>query len=263
VMVQMGTPDHVRAGRNEASSSGEDLSQHQARDAPPPAVEASALFQMGFAPEDVGNALVQTRGDVRRALSMLSAAHSQGPTEHVQGQARVEEDEDAELARAIELSLEPTPTAQTMRQTAFAQNPLWDPPRYVPAGGTDALRVIGGKTLNLVEAVHVRDGGYTWQPATAFLDTGNQHMTIVDELFATRHAIHRAGTEERWTTLHGVVPGASSRAPCVTIAVKLRGEEFIIQAAVSRMGGGQDLLIGVDVLGRLFASGFRIGSGSL
>ena len=98
----------------------------------------------------------------------------------------------------------------------------------------------------------------------------------MDTNFAARHAIYapdRAGAilsygsafgqAERFTTLHGVVPGASSRAPCVTIALKIRGEEVVIQAAVSEMCSGHDLLLGVDVLGRLFASGFQIGAGSM
>jgi len=97
--------------------------------------------------------------------------------------------------------------------------------------------------------------------------------------FALRHAIYRPashgpanfggeatgssfGQAEGWTTVQGVVPGATARAPYVTIGLKIRGEEYVIRAIVSEMKG-HDLLLGVDVLERLFNSGFRIGAGSV
>ena len=95
--------------------------------------------------------------------------------------------------------------------------------------------------------------------------------------FAARHAIYKPdhagpsllgqrsagfGQAERWTTIQGVVQGATTRAPVVTIALKVRDQEMVIEAAVSELSG-HDLLIGADVLGRLFASGFRIGAGSM
>lgn len=146
----------------------------------------------------------------------------------------------------------------------------------MPAGGGAALEA-GSRTLSLVETVQIRDGGYCYQAAKAFLDTGNQLMTLVDTRFAARHAIYRPdharanllgqrstgfGQAERWTTIQGVVPGATTRAPVVTIALKVRDQEMVIEAAVSELSG-HDLLIGADVLGRLFASGFRIGAGSM
>jgi hypothetical protein len=282
VMVQMLRPDDLRTARLKrfdalpsARSRGsgrqaEPLPTHVEEDACP--TDAAALFQMGFDPEHVGRALTQSKGDLWQALKILRATK---PTKLSTSESIEEEheEEDADLALAIEMSLSQPSVAESSSLPAShapkragdssSSNPLWDPPRYAPAGGSDALRVIGGKTLSLVEAVQVRDGGYAWQPATAFLDTGNQHMTIVDTRYAELHAIHVRGEAERWTTLQGVVPGASSRAPCVTIALKVRGEEFIIQAAVSSMGGRHDLLLGVDVLGRLFASGFQIGAGSM
>merc|ERR1719231_605581 len=103
-------------------------------------------------------------------------------------------------------------------------------------------------------------------------------MTLVDPSFAARHAIYRPdaaaallgrgggggfGTAERWTTIRGVVPGASSRAPVVTLALKVRDQEMLIEAAVSEMPGHDDLLIGADVLQKLFEAGFRIGAGSM
>jgi len=244
------------------------------------AVTAVELFSMGFSDAQVGSALVACRGDAQRALALL--------------QAEDESSEEKELERAIQLSLAPdesmTPTARetqpsltaedpdttTTHEAQHAQlpstsaNPFWAPPRYVPAGE----RSVGGpRTLNLVELVEIRDGGYEWQRARAFLDTGNQLMTLVDTNFASRHAVYRPshtalgcdtrfGQAERWTTIRGVVPGVSSRAPVVTIALKVRDEEFLIQAAVSELGT-HDLLLGTDVLGRLFASGFRIGAGSM
>lgn len=252
-------------------------------------VDAAALFTMGFEPEEVGSALVSTRGDAVQALELLGkrqrvSAPASTDEEHTSPNPKEpahastdehaspdpKEFDDEDLALALKMSMEKPDRSSSSPDS----NPLWNPPRYVPAC---AAASSSDKTLSLVERVEVRDGAYGWQQATAFMDTGNQHMTIVDSRFARRHAIFLPddaatqfggnrgsgwGQAERWTTLHGVVPGASSRAPCVTIALKVRGEEFIIQAAVSEMGG-HDLLIGVDVLRRLFASGFKIDSGSI
>jgi len=210
-------------------------------------------------------------------MEMDKATQAEATTEAATGEELSEEEQ---LDLAIHMSLRGSAktssdrdrrlVAATSSTPTRSSNPMWAPPRYLPAEGADALRVHGGQTLSLVEDIDVRDGGYSWQRGKAFLDTGNQHMTIIDRRFAARHAIYRdtptfAGSSqaERWTTLHGVVPGASSSAPVVTIALKLRGEEFTIQAAVSDMGGRHDLLLGVDVLGRMFASGFRIGNGSM
>ena len=203
------------------------------------------------------------------------------------GLAGEEEAEQDDLALALRMSMEHQPTPQPLRKSDVKparhvparSNPHWDPPRYRPDQGADALRVVGGKTLSLVEFVEVRDGGYAWQPATAFLDTGNQHMTIIDSSYARRHGIYRPvsdaaaifggeltggslGQAEGWTTVQGVVPGATTRAPYVTIGLKIRGEEYVIQAIVSEMKG-HDLLLGVDVLQRLFSAGFGIGAGSV
>ena len=244
-------------------------------------VTAQSLFQMGFVPEAVGRALVAALGDARAALDLLRSS-----TMVKQAPAAAElsvEEEDYLLAQAIEMSLSPaaagaSPPSKKAKASEAPKstddaNPHWAPPRYVPAGDATAR---GPRTLSLVEDVEVRDGGFSWQKARAFLDTGNQHMTLVDTRFAARHAIYNPnraanllglpgssfGDAERWTTIHGVVPGASSRSPVVTIALKVRSEEFIIQAAVSEMGS-HDLLIGTDVLGRLFSAGFRIGAGSM
>jgi len=133
----------------------------------------------------------------------------------------------------------------------------------------------GDRTLSLVEDVQVRNGAYAWSSAKAFLDTGNQAITLIDPVFAARHAIYKPdaaaallgtatgfGQAERWQTIRGVVPGASTRAPVVTVALKVRDQEMTIQAAVSEMHG-HDLLLGADVIARLFEAGFRLGAGSM
>lgn len=194
-----------------------------------------------------------------------------------------EDTADDELAQAIRMSLEKAesppkassmssaPTKKQLGASGPGSNPMWDPPRYIPAGDLS-----GPRTLGLLEVVELRDGGYKWQTARSFLDTGNQAMTLVDPAFAARHAIYRPdhaangigprsswGQAERWTTIRGVVPGASSQAPVVTIALKVRSQEFVIQAAISPTGGSHDVLLGTDVLSQLFAAGFRIGAGSI
>ena len=167
-----------------------------------------------------------------------------------------------ELAAAIAASLAATPApAPAPTPSAPAQsseNPFWAPARYVPA------TLDGDRTLSLVEDVQVRNGAYAWSPAKAFLDTGNQAMTILDARFAAAHGIYRADAgipPEGWRTLRGVVPGASSQAPIVTIALKVRGQEYLIRAAVSELSG-PPLLLGIDVLRQLFAAGFKISAGS-
>jgi len=246
------------------------------------------------------------------ATTSTSAAAASSAHAHQEDEDEDEDEMDEELQRALALSLVPldappadddthkrprraapddTPSAAATSVAPpatsaappatsappTAANPLWAPPRYVPAHSEAA----GPRTLSLVERVHVRDGGYTWQGALAFLDTGNQHMTLIDTAYARRHALYRGeegahaalgsllggggsgfGQAERWTTIQGVVPGASTRVPVVTIALKVRDVEMVIPCAVCEMGS-HDLLIGKEVLGQLFASGFRIGAGSM
>lgn len=138
-------------------------------------------------------------------------------------------------------------------------NCLVSPPRYLPPPESMS------KVLSIREMLEVRDGGFSWQQASALLDTGNSHCTIIDDGFAMRHALYspsgdrQFGQAERWTTLHGVVPGVSSNAPVVTIQLRIRGHTFTIPCAISALGS-QDVLVGVDVLSQLFAAGFRIES---
>ena len=137
------------------------------------------------------------------------------------------------------------------------ENSFWSPPRYQPKAISE-----GDRTLSLIERVTVRDGGYAWQPATALLDTGNGSVTIIDEKFAARHAIYRPGFEvERYTIIRGVVPGATSQAPIVTIAIQIRGQDLIIPAAIAPLTG-EDILLNMDSINQLFAAGFRLGAGS-
>lgn len=239
------------------------------------AVDSVGLFNMGFEAATVGNALVEARGDAIKALALLQKQTT--PTSSTTTQD--ETDADSELEMAIALSLEPQKKNDASSSSSLSSsgvNPLWAPPRYLP---TDHRSLEAGpRTLSLLEEVQVRDGGYGWQRATAFLDTGNQAMTLIDTRFAARHALYikdptpelfphqSAGgfgmQAESWLTLRGVVPGASTRAPVVTIALKVRDQEMLVPAAVSECTG-HDLLLGADVIGRLFDAGFRLGAGSM
>ena len=98
--------------------------------------------------------------------------------------------------------------------------------------------------------------------ARALLDTGNAGLTLIDARFAARHAIHREGwPAERQTVLRGVVPGATSQAPVVTVALQIRGHELLIPAAVSTLPN-EDVLVSMDVIKQMCAAGFRMGVGS-
>ena len=134
-------------------------------------------------------------------------------------------------------------------------NPLVSPPRYAPAPLSASAR-----ELHVNEEVGVSDscGGYA--SASAVLDTGNAHLTVIDADFARRHRIYDEGDAPlRWTTLRGVVRGASARAPVVSVRVRVREYELgPLDAAVSDLGGRPQVLVGVDVLDQLFAAGFRI-----
>ncbi|KAL3892644.1 MAG: hypothetical protein SGPRY_014929, partial [Prymnesium sp.] len=100
--------------------------------------------------------------------------------------------------------------------------------------------------------------------AEALLDTGNLHLTLLSPSFAARHSLyhpHSGGLlarAEAWTTLRGVVPDASSEAPVITVHLRIRDQEFTLPVAISELGGGEDVLLGLDVLRPLFESGFRI-----
>lgn len=212
---------------------------------------------------------------LRSRTSELPATSSecQNQTQHLErldsaNLAQTTTDEDEELKQALALSMLPFEAQMNAKRTqnsplTRSDHDFWSPPRYVPAASASS-----NKMLRLVEHVQIRDGGFAWQPATAFLDTGNQHITIIDARFAARHAIYQPDASsiftrpDSWTTLRGVVPGASSRVPVVTIALQIHGHDFTLPVAVSELPT-HDLLIGVDVLQRLFAEGFTISAGSL
>ena len=59
-------------------------------------------------------------------------------------------------------------------------------------------------------------------------------------------------------TLHGVVPGASVTVPVVTAELRVRGHTFRLQVAVSELGGRTEVLVGIDVIERLWAAGVRM-----
>jgi len=190
-------------------------------------------------------------------------AQTDAPSESGEGDS--DEDEE-ELQKALAMSLQtpaPAPAAPARAGAAPAHQNFWAPPRYVPPTLSQ-----GERKLSLRERIECRDGSFTWQPASAFLDTGNQHMTIVDAAFAARHALYLPGgagvydQAERYTTVRGVVPGATTTVPVVTVALRIRGQEYTIEAAVSPMHG-EDVLLGLDVLSRLFAAGFEISAGSV
>ena len=200
----------------------------------------------------------QLSAEVERLKAELAAerkarlAAEQQSASAVKSQLSSEGDEDAELAAAIALSLE-----QPKESPTSATDSFWSPPRYVPPALSDAQR-----TLSLIERAKVRDGGYEWQDATALLDTGNSHITLVDARFAARHAIYLPGQQaERYVTIRGVVPGATTQAPVVTIALKIRGQDLIVPAAISTLNN-EDVLVDIGTINQLFSAGFRMAAGS-
>merc|ERR1719333_1762267 len=151
----------------------------------------------------------------------------------------------AKLARAVRSPARPTQAES-----------LVSPARHVPAEPAVS------RTLHRRESLQIRDGGYGWQSALALFDTGNEGLTVVDAAFARRHAIFGSGgvfaQAERWVTLRGVVPGAEVRAPVVSIELRVHGHTFAVQAAVSELDPRTEVLVGVDVIERLWEAGFRI-----
>ena len=141
-----------------------------------------------------------------------------------------------------------------------------EPSRYVPPPehGEHTLQVVGGRVT-----VHAAGQSTT---AIALLDTGNEHMTVIDESFARRHGIYAPADGARqprqrsvfaeavreYTTLRGINPGAETRAPVITVSLTLRGRQFTIRTAISPLPGGHEVLVGLDVLRPLFAEGFVV-----
>merc|ERR1711971_1041101 len=50
--------------------------------------------------------------------------------------------------------------------------------------------------LSTIDTIEIRDGSSAWRAAAALLDTGNRHMTVVDEAYAVEHGIYSGPLEE-------------------------------------------------------------------
>ena len=62
-------------------------------------------------------------------------------------------------------------------------------------------------------------------------------------------------------TLRGVVPDAAVRVPVVTVELQVRGHTFRQQVAVSELDPRTDVLVGIDIIESLWASGIRLEPG--
>ena len=141
-----------------------------------------------------------------------------------------------------------------------SEDPL-SPSRYVPPAEREA-----DKSVSRRDVLHVRDGSYEWQSASALFDTGNESLTVIDAAFARRHALFAKGSSvfaqaERWVTLRGVVPGATVQVPVVTVELRVRGHTFRQQVAVSELDPRTEVLVGIDIIESLWAAGIRIERG--
>lgn len=139
-------------------------------------------------------------------------------------------------------------------------NPF-NPPRHLPA-----ISGASSKVLEQAESIQILDGSEAWQPTRALLDTGNEHLTCIDEDFAvglglyapSGGSVHRRPTGT--TTLRGIVPDAQAQAPVIHVKLRVRGVEFgPMRAALTRLERARPVLLGMDVIGELFAAGYSIG----
>ena len=122
------------------------------------------------------------------------------------------------------------------------------------------------RALQQVEPVELLDGYNAWRTADALLDTGNEHLTCVDEAYAVglgifdpsaRSGVHAKSTGT--TTLRGIVPGAEAETATIHAKLRIRGVEFgPMRMAVTRLEERRPILVGMDVLSELFAAGFHI-----
>ena len=140
------------------------------------------------------------------------------------------------------------------------------PPRYMPGAAGDepsAGADRSDRVLNQSEQIELRDGRGKWQLATALLDTGNELMTCIDTSFAQVLGLYDSSSSifapQEHVTLRGIVPGATATAPVVTATLRMRGFEFkSLRVALTELGANRPVLLGMDVLERLFASGLSI-----
>ena len=128
-----------------------------------------------------------------------------------------------------------------------------------PSAGADR----SDRVLNQSEQIELLDGRGKWQLATALLDTGNELMTCIDTSFAQVLGLYDSSSSifapQEHVTLRGIVPGATATAPVVTATLRMRGFEFkSLRVALTELGANRPVLLGMDVLERLFASGLSI-----
>ena len=137
----------------------------------------------------------------------------------------------------------------------------WAPARHVPAPETRDM------TLKHREMVQVRvewKGKYECIDALALLDTGNLAKTLIDKHFAVQHKIydHASGVGREFMTMRGVT-GEAATIPVVMLFLRIRGEEFTVQAGVHDLGNNPPFLLGMDVLRPLFQRGFQLAAASV
>ena len=106
------------------------------------------------------------------------------------------------------------------RAAAAEFNPL-DPPRHAPTAVEPSSR-----RLQQANAVEVLAADGAWHTTTALRDTGNEHLTCVDEQYAISLGLYDPNAAARLptapagsTTLRGIVPGAEARANACARAV--------------------------------------------
>ena len=139
----------------------------------------------------------------------------------------------------------------------------FDPPRYVPTPLEPA-----GRALKRVEPIRVLDGRGAWQLIDALIDTGNEHLTCLDEVFAISLGLHgpncpaTGGHGGDSVTLRGIVPGAHAQATVIYVQLEVRGVAFgPMRVALTRLDSHRPVLLGMDVLSELFSAGFHVGGG--
>ena len=116
------------------------------------------------------------------------------------------------------------------------------------------------RALRRAETVHILDGSGSWQQVTALLDTGNEHLTCVDESFANSLGLYdSAALPAATTTLHGIVPGAKAEAPVIHVSLRIADFEFgPMRVALTKLDDARPVLVGMDLLSELFAAGLHI-----
>jgi hypothetical protein len=122
---------------------------------------------------------------------------------------------------------------------------------------------VADRALQQVESLQICDARGALQPAMALLDTGNEHLTCIDQEFAVAIGIYSrsAGGHDAasTTTLRGIVPDAEVEAPVVHVRLQIRGVDFgPMPVALTKLERARPVLLGMDVLAELFRQGFHI-----